>query len=380
VARIRTIKPELFLSETVSSLSLEAERSFIGLLTQADDKGRMKESAPVLNGALWPCRPTHSVADMQQDIDEIVDKGLLCRYEHAGRKYLHFASWEEHQRISHPSTRNLAPPCPVHDTEDSNRRTKVSGVFPEASGKTRQGKERKGKELVNVPTLGTEGGPGGTENAQKAAPSSLPANAGGTKSNSRKRPTAHKSTKQSSSTQEEAGEEDIMGIYDEPVPAFEDLRDKGAVTKGKRVVGKNGISPKYLADAERVVEHLKGARKRIGASPRVTSSWWTETQSLLRGTGARDPFTADQICDIIDYAVADRFWHAHVTDPKGISRHGTKIYLSDEFVEWSVNSGRPAANRPRNNTLGPTRGSRGGGRRKVDPDRPASPEDYSENL
>lgn len=368
--RIRTIKPELFLSETVAALSLQAERSFIGLLTQADDKGRLRESAPVFNGALWPCRPEHTVADMRSDLDEIVGQGLLCRYEVEGKRYLHFKTWEEHQRISHPSTRNLCPPCPVHDGAFAGQK-EFSGKSPEGSGETRQGKERKGKELVKKPTLSTEGGTGGDS---ARATRSLPADAGVTKKRLlREQDGAHKTT------EVKKGAEDV-GIYDQPVAPFDDLRDKGAVTKGKKAVGKNGVSPQYFADVEAVIDHLRAARHRIGVSTRVTASWWTETQSLLRGTGARSPFTASQLCDIIDFATANRFWHAHVTDPKGLARHGLKIYSSDEFVLWSVAHGRPKENRPREKAIGADEPRRSGGRRKINADAIRTREDYTEDL
>lgn len=41
LARIRTIKPEAFVSESLATVSLTAERTFLGLLTQADDQGRL---------------------------------------------------------------------------------------------------------------------------------------------------------------------------------------------------------------------------------------------------------------------------------------------------------------------------------------------------
>ena len=116
--RIRTIKPELFLSETLAKVSIEAERTFTGLLTQADDKGYLKDSAAVLNGALWPCRPEHTVMDMRNDLDALVSVGVLCRFTRDGKSYLHFPSWDEHQKISHPSIRNPLPSCEEHDCTD----------------------------------------------------------------------------------------------------------------------------------------------------------------------------------------------------------------------------------------------------------------------
>ena len=114
MARIRTVKPELFQSETLAEVSVETERTFVGLLTQADDKGRMKDAPAVLNGSLWPLRPSHTIEDMKRDLEELIRVEMLCRYEAAGRGYLHLVTFEEHQRINRPSPSKI-PACPLHD-------------------------------------------------------------------------------------------------------------------------------------------------------------------------------------------------------------------------------------------------------------------------
>lgn len=112
MSRIRTIKPDTFRSETLSEVSLAAERTFIGLWTEVDDEGRIKERPAVLNGALWSLRPEHGVREMEHDLDELIERRLICRYEAAGTKYLHVPSWREHQRINRP-TKSKLPACPT---------------------------------------------------------------------------------------------------------------------------------------------------------------------------------------------------------------------------------------------------------------------------
>ena len=114
MARIRTIKPEAFASESLAALSLEAERSFFGLLTQVDDQGRVKDRPMVLNGSLWALRPNHTSADMEADIAALVENGLGCRYEVDGLKVFHLPTFTTHQVIARPSKAKL-PPCPHHD-------------------------------------------------------------------------------------------------------------------------------------------------------------------------------------------------------------------------------------------------------------------------
>lgn len=144
------------------------------------------------------------------------------------------------------------------------------------------------------------------------------------------------------------GEDEEMGVYDTQVEAFTDLREAGAVKTGKNKVGKHGLNPKQVADAERIVEHLVAKRKEIlGGNVRVSASWWSDVKKLLNGSGDTPAFTADQACDLIEFALLDKFWHAHCQTPAGLAKHGGKLFSSDEFVAWSKGQGKPAANRPR---------------------------------
>lgn len=158
---------------------------------------------------------------------------------------------------------------------------------------------------------------------------------------------AKKATEKNSNDESLGGEED-MGVYDTRVEAFTDLRDEGAVKSGRTKVGKHGLNPKQVADAERIVDHLVTKRKEIlGGNVRVSASWWSDVKKLLNGSGDSPGFTADQVCDLIEFALMDKFWHAHCQTPAGLAKHGGKLFASDEFVAWSKAQGKPAANRPR---------------------------------
>lgn len=123
MARIRTIKPELFSSESLASVSLTAERTFVGLFTQADDHGRHRDHAAIIAGVLWPLRPEHTPLDVENDLQQLAEAGLICRYTTPdGKQYLHIVTWYEHQKINRPSPSRL-PACPAHGTA----RTKTEG-------------------------------------------------------------------------------------------------------------------------------------------------------------------------------------------------------------------------------------------------------------
>lgn len=118
MARIRTIKPEAFVSESLAEVTVEAERTFFGLLTQADDHGRHRDNAAIIAGLLWPLRAEHTSVHVEDDLHQLANAGLICRYTGCdGRRYLHVVTWSEHQKIDKPSLSRL-PSCPHHHAAD----------------------------------------------------------------------------------------------------------------------------------------------------------------------------------------------------------------------------------------------------------------------
>lgn len=118
MARIRTIKPEAFFSESLAEVTVEAERTFFGLLTQADDHGRHRDNAAIIAGLLWPLRAEHNSVKVEDDLQQLANAGLVCRYTGCdGRRYLHIVTWFEHQKIDKPSQSRL-PSCSQHHGAD----------------------------------------------------------------------------------------------------------------------------------------------------------------------------------------------------------------------------------------------------------------------
>ncbi|MEU9987862.1 hypothetical protein AB0E10_13880 [Streptomyces sp. NPDC048045] len=134
MARIRTIKPEAFASESLAAVSLSAERTFFGLLTQADDHGRFRDQPAVLAGLLWSLRPEHGPVGVEDDLTQLASAGLICRYEgDDGKQYLHIVTWRQHQKINRPSGVRY-PACPHHDGEQPTADAlQAHGAVPESS-------------------------------------------------------------------------------------------------------------------------------------------------------------------------------------------------------------------------------------------------------
>lgn len=117
MARIRSLKPEAFQSESLAAVSLAAERTFFGLSTVVDDQGRITDKPVVLNGALWSMRGEvrpHTAADFENELRELAKEDLICRYIGCdGKKYLHLVTWTSHQKVDHPGKPRI-PRCSIH--------------------------------------------------------------------------------------------------------------------------------------------------------------------------------------------------------------------------------------------------------------------------
>lgn len=118
MARIRTVKPDLFTNEKCAECSVTAVLTFIGLFTQADDHGRHRDNAAIIAGVLWPLRAEHTAVHVEDDLQQLADAGLICRYTGCdGKRYLHIVGWFEHQKIDKPSQSRF-PACTDHHAAD----------------------------------------------------------------------------------------------------------------------------------------------------------------------------------------------------------------------------------------------------------------------
>jgi hypothetical protein len=169
MARIRTIKPEFFSSDTVAQLSFRARLTWIGLWTYCDDFGRGRDNVKLIKAAVWPLDDVDT-AEIEKDLAELADLRLITRYYANDKGYLTVESWSEHQKVSHPTESKIPAPedgsaSPPPGTGGLRR---DSGEIPEDSGAAR--------DMSGAAPLGKEQGTGkGTGRASGAvAPGELP--------------------------------------------------------------------------------------------------------------------------------------------------------------------------------------------------------------
>jgi hypothetical protein len=108
MARIRTIKPEFPLSESIGRLSRDARLLFIQLWTVADDCGRVRAASRVLASLLYPF-DDDAPGLIEGWLAELDREKCIVRYVVDGTTYLQIVKWLEHQKIDRPSKSFLPP-------------------------------------------------------------------------------------------------------------------------------------------------------------------------------------------------------------------------------------------------------------------------------
>lgn len=108
--RIRSIKPEFFISDRIGALTPLARLMFVGLWTAADRDGRVEDRPGRLKVQLLPFDTCDPVALL----DEIAATGLIVRYAVDGRKLIQIAGFAEHQRPHHTEQPSTLPPPTKH--------------------------------------------------------------------------------------------------------------------------------------------------------------------------------------------------------------------------------------------------------------------------
>ena len=146
VARIRSVKPDFFLDFELAKLSLASRLFFIGLWTQADVEGRLKDDPEKLKVQIFPWDKVNS----DKLLSELHPK-FIIRYEVSGVRYIQIRTWKAHQRINgkEADSSSQLPPVPKTVGSDGEAPGKHQGSTGEAPGTSgREGKGREGKGVV----------------------------------------------------------------------------------------------------------------------------------------------------------------------------------------------------------------------------------------
>jgi hypothetical protein len=104
--RIRTIKPEFWADEKVAPLDPISRLVFLGLISMADDCGRLVDNLKQIDAFIFP-ETNDTSREALENLARIsrVKRGNTP----SGQKIIQIVNWETHQKIDHPNFKAALP-------------------------------------------------------------------------------------------------------------------------------------------------------------------------------------------------------------------------------------------------------------------------------
>lgn len=116
VARKRMIDPNLWEDQKLANCPWQARFVFIGLISHADDAGRLGGHPGILQSRIFHSTDGIKVDDMASWLDSLDNAGLIVRYETDGEQYIWLPGFHKHQQIQYPQQSSLPSP-PMDDVK-----------------------------------------------------------------------------------------------------------------------------------------------------------------------------------------------------------------------------------------------------------------------
>lgn len=129
MARKRFLTPDIWSDAFIVRLSPQERLLFIGMITLADDEGRLRAEPAYLKGEIFP---KDDLTD--DDVATLRDrlgrrKSSVYLYKVAGMSFILLPKWSRYQAPSHPSPSRLPPPPRYKNSQNP------SGNLPEGFAK-----------------------------------------------------------------------------------------------------------------------------------------------------------------------------------------------------------------------------------------------------
>lgn len=143
MARIRSVKPDFFTSETIARLPMFDRLAFIGLWTHVDDNGVCIDNPALVRAALFPLDEHVTSGDIDETLMRLSRESLVVRYVVDGKRYLAVRSWTEHQKVQHPGKARYPTPDQAQETFTPPSGDSHESLTPEqGAGSREQGGEQ----------------------------------------------------------------------------------------------------------------------------------------------------------------------------------------------------------------------------------------------
>lgn len=167
--RIRSLKPEHKQHRKVGPLSHFQYRLWVGLITEADDHGRVVAEPEQLRAIIFPYHPKETPPKIQAGLEHLSDLGLCRLYRVGSVQYADLPSWRDHQKVAHPAASKLPEykDSRILTSPHEDSRGFMTDLEGRGSGRDQEGSGKEGSaegRETAPPAARLEGAPAGEHN------------------------------------------------------------------------------------------------------------------------------------------------------------------------------------------------------------------------
>lgn len=121
MGRIRSVHPDICVSQTMAELPAELERTFVRLWTHCDDHGRCQDNPRLIKAAIYPLLDEVTIERLNDELAALQEADLIVRYRVEGCGYVQVRSWSEFQHPNRPKKSKWPAPMSWHvlDTDET---------------------------------------------------------------------------------------------------------------------------------------------------------------------------------------------------------------------------------------------------------------------
>lgn len=130
MARKRMIDPDFWTDEALGQVDRTTRLLFMGLISQADDDGRLRGNPALIRSQVFPYDEDITASDVDCALDLLQHHGLILRYSVDGQSYLWLRNFAKHQTINKKTDSKLPPP----ESADTSHEMSAPAPLPEDYG------------------------------------------------------------------------------------------------------------------------------------------------------------------------------------------------------------------------------------------------------
>lgn len=168
MARRRLIDPGVWQSGHFKRLNVRQRLLWIGLITVADDEGKLKGEPAAIRASVFPF-DNISLQTIEGDLQLLQSEGLIDRYKVASDLYIRIVKWKTHQKPSHPTPSKIPDPLNFVNGSGTSPESLPNGSGSSlAQGSVGKGSE--GQDRVGQVSTGQDPTAGSASVLAKASP------------------------------------------------------------------------------------------------------------------------------------------------------------------------------------------------------------------